>query len=281
MSIKVRNTTYLIFFLIVIFFCSTNVLAQKKIKVHAKGTSISLDKTPKNALKDALKDAKEKALKKAGIKELVSVSRLLIEESSINDYKKRFSEFSSIESNANIIVDSVYTEKRSFDEFGNMIIIVEIDATVFKYKKKKDSSFFFKIDGLKDVYYENEHISFSFTPSQEGHLTIFVLNEKEALLLYPFEDMNQKYLSDVKNKLFKKNEKINFPIHQAFKPGYSIELENKNKDEISNFIFVFTKNNYSWIEGRINKNTILNWIYKIPLDEREIVFRSILLKNLN
>ncbi len=280
MLIKVRSKSYILFLLIVLLF-STNIQAQKKIKVHAKGKSISLDKTPKDALKDALIDAKENALKKAGITELISVSRLLFEESSINDYKNHFNEISSIESNANIIVDSIYTEKRNFDEFDNMVVIVEIDATVYKYKKKKDPTLFLKIYGLKDVYYENEYISFSFIPSQNGYLSIFILNETETILLYPFEDMNQKYLSDVKNKFFKKNEKVNFPIHKAFKPGYVIELETEDKDEISTFIFVFTKNNIPWIDNKINRKTILNWIYKIPLDQREIHYRSILLKNIN
>ena len=103
----------------------------------------------------------------------------------------------------------------------------------------------------------------------------------ESILLYPFEDRNQKYLSDIKNKIFKKNEKVNFPIHKVFKPGYAIELETEVKDEISIFIFVFKKNNIPWIENKINRKTILNWIYKIPLDQREIHYRSILLKNMN
>ena len=281
MLIKIQTKKWTLSFLIIIFFCNTSVHSQKKMKVHAWGTSISMDKTPKEALNDAIKDAKENAIKKAGIKELVSVSRLLFEVSSVTDYKSHFNEISSIESNANIIIDSVYTERKSFDEFGNMLILVEIDATVFKYKKNKDSTFFFKIDGLKDIYYENEFITFSFIPSQDGYLSVFVLNETETILLYPFEDIDQKYLNDVKAKIFKKNEAINFPIHKAFKPGYSIELEDDIKDEISSFIFVFTKSNIPWIENKINKNTILSWIYKIPLDQREIHYRSILLKNNN
>jgi len=279
MLIKVPGKSYMLFFLIVLLF-STGIQAQKKIKVHAKGKSISLDKTPKDALKEALKDAKENALRKAGIAELISVSRLLFEESSINDYKNHFNEISSIESNANIIIDSIYTEKRSFDEFDNMVVIVEIDATVYKYKNKRDPTFFFKIVGLKDIYYENEYISFSFIPSQEGYLSIFVFNEGEIILLYPFEDIDQKYLNDVKDKLFKKNEKINFPMHRAFKPGYSIELNDEHKDEISNFIFIFTKSNIPWIENKINRKSMLNWVYNIPIDQREIYYRSVLLKTL-
>ena len=107
MLIKIRSKSYIIFLLIVLLF-STNIQAQKKIKVHAKGKSISLDKTPKDALRDALKDAKENALKKAGITELISVSRLLFEESSINDYKNHFNEISSVESNANIFKTNIH-----------------------------------------------------------------------------------------------------------------------------------------------------------------------------
>ena len=278
MLIKVQTKKWIVFFLTIVFFCNTSVHSQKKKKVHVMGTSISLDKTPKDALKDAKKNAKENALKKAGITELISVSRILFEESSINDHTNQFNEISSIESNANIIIDSIYQEKKSFDKFGNMIVSVEIDATVFKYKKERDPTFFFKIDELKDIYYENEYLSFSFIPSQDGYLNIFVLNEMGSILLYPFEDINQKYLSDVKNKLFRKNEKVSFPIHKAFRPGYTVELETENMEELSTFIFVFTKNNITWMENKIEKKTILNWIYRIPIYQREIYYRSIILK---
>lgn len=273
------NILIFVFIGIVNLFLITSASAQDKVKVHASGTSISRDlTTPKDALKEAIQDAQINAFRKAGISEQISVSSISIGENSKNKVSQYFNEISTIESNANIVVDSIYTEEKSFDKFGNMVISVEIDATVFKYNKEKDPAFFFKIEGLKEVYYDNEAISFSFVPSQDGYLKIFVLNTIESQLLYPFENTAQIYLSDQKDQLFKRNKKVAFPILEVYQPGYSIELENTGEDENSTLIFVFTKNNISWIDSKINKNTILNWIYNIPIDQREIEFRNILLK---
>lgn len=274
----IKNSKYhILFFLFILFLNFSSAFAQRKKIIHAKGLSISLDKTPNEALNEAIKNAKKNALNKAGITEQLFVSTVLFERSNENKSENYFNEISSIESNASIVIDSIYKEERSFDKYGNMVISVNIDATVFKYNKKKDATFFFKVEGLKDIYYENESLSFSFIPSHDGFLTIFVFNEKETILLYPIKNIVQDYLSDKKNYLFIKGEKILFPIHDAYKPGYLIELDN-NKNEISNLVFVFTKNYIPWIESEINRNTVLHWIYKIPLNKREIEFRNVLIK---
>lgn len=281
MLIKELRYSGYIFLLYAIVFCSPEMQAQKKTKIHAKGISVSHDKNPKEALKEALIDARENALKNAGISEFVSVTKVLFAESNINDYKNQFNEISSIESNANIVIDSIYAEMKSFDNFGNMVVSVEIDATVFKYKETKDPMFFFEIDKLNDVYNEDDNITFSFVPSQDGYLTIFVLNERETILLYPYENVKKKHLSDPKDRLFKKNEKLYFPVHKAYSQGYTIELESDVEDEVSNFIFVFKKKNIPWIGHKLNRESILKWIYMIPLDQREIYYKSVLLKNTN
>ena len=278
MVIKLNSKFHL---LLIFYFLSTAVFSQYKVKVQAKGISISRGITPKQALEEAVKDAQINALRKAGISEQVSISTILINESKGKTIKNYFNEISSIESNANIVTDSVYSEKRSFDEYNNMVVSVEIDATVFKYGTKKDANLFFNIEGLKEVYYEDEFISFSFVPSQDGYLKIFVVNEKEVMILYPFEDQVKDYLSDVKNQLFKKGENIIFPIHEAYKPGYSIELDSKTNEEKSILIFVFTKNNIPFIKSKVSLRAILNWIYNIPIDQRDLFYQNIILKRLN
>jgi len=277
-----RNQKYQCFFVLVffVFLCTTGISAQEKIKVHASGTSISRDITIKEALKEAIIDAQTNAYKKAGITEHVSVATILFEESSGDEVKKYFSDISTIESNASIIVDSIYPEKRSFDESGNMVISVKIDATVFKYNKKKDPAFFFNIEGLKDTYYENEFISFSFTPSQDGYLKIFVIDNMEAIMLYPFKSPIAEYLSDEKYRLFRKGETVNFPIDPAYKPGYSIELDADKETEINNLFFVYIKKDIPWIESNVSIRKILLWIYNIPIDQRSIKFQSVTIRNI-
>jgi hypothetical protein len=270
------------FTILVLFFfaCICSVSAQKEIRVHVSGNSISRDLTPKEALKEAILDAQKNAYKKAGIKEHVSVSSILFTESNGEQVKNYFNEISSIESNANIIVDSVYKEKRSFDDYGNMIMSVEIDATIFKYEKQKDPSFFFKIDDLKDTYYENESISFLFTPSQDGYLKIFAINDSSTILLYPYKNPIAEYLSDKSDSLFKKGVSIKFPIHSAYKPGYSIEINASKETEINTLIFVYLKNDIPWIEREVNFYNILYWMYNITINQRYIQYKSITIKSL-
>ncbi|MBC8147278.1 MAG: hypothetical protein H8E98_04770 [Bacteroidetes bacterium] len=279
----INNVWNIIVFFIILFLSFnrlTLIQAQEKIKVHVSGTSISLNKTPKEALKQAIFDAQQKAYGAAGIIEDISVSTTLYESSTENEVNRFFSEISTIESNASILVDSVYPEKRSFDEFGNMVVQVEIDATVFKYKKEKDWSFFFRIGGLKDTYYENESISFDFTPSQNGYLRVFEVNEKDAFLLYPYNSTISDYLNDKPDQLFLKDEIVCFPVHPAYKPGYSIELETKDEPEINNLIFVYLKRNIPLLDDRLNLNIILKWIFNIPVDQRSVEFKSITVKPL-
>ncbi len=273
MNSSINKYVILIFFTIIIG--NQSLFAQNKIKVQSTGSSISRDLTPKEALKEAIKDAQNNAFKKAGIIENVSVSNILYTTSYKDDVEQYFNEISTIESNANIIVDRVYNEKRSFDDFGNMIISVEIDATVFEYKQQKDASFYIKIKGLKDKYNKTDNISFSVIPSKDGYLKIFTVTDTLASILYPFKNCDNDYLSD-KDSILKKGEEIFFPIHPAYKPGYSIEL---NSDvEINSLIFVFTKYNIPWFDDEINLKTILNWIYSIKQSDREIQYKTIVLR---
>jgi hypothetical protein len=192
-----------------------------------------------------------------------------------------FHGISNTELNANILVDSIYEDKRWFDSFGNMNVQVEIDATVFTYGKPKDPAFFFDIEGLKEVYLDREHIRFDFMPSADGYLTIFAFNEDESYVLYPFENQEYDYLSDESERLFVKEEPVSFPIHPAYRNGYSIEMDDPFEDEASILLFVFTKKHIPWIDEQVSLESVRSWIYKIPMDHREILYRNVLLKHPN
>ena len=280
MVIKNQNKVFIVV-VIFILTCFSNAFAQDRIKVHVSGTSITRDLTPKEALEEAILDAQKNAYIKAGVKENISVSTILLTESNGETVNKYFNEISSIESNANIVIDSVYSEKRSFDDYGNMVISVDIDATIYKYNKVKDPSFFYKIEGLKDTYNENETISFSFTPSQNGYLKIYAINDSSSILLYPFKNPDIFYLSDKPDSLFHKGISVEFPIHSAYKPGYSIEINGNKKKEINTLIFVYSKKDYPWINNITSLRNILNWIYNIPISERCMSIKSALLIKTN
>ncbi len=277
-SIKHWANSISLFILCLLF---SSIHAQKQVRVYANGISVSRDKTPKEALEEALTDAKKNALLKAGISEKLVVSNLLYAHGNEQNIETYFHGISNSELTANILIDSIHAERNKFDQYGNMIISVEIEAVVYAYEKPKDPGLFFDISGLKEVYYENEHIAFSFEPSRNGYLTIFVFNENESFLLYPFENEAYDYLSDEKERLFVKEAMVSFPINQAYDPGYSIEMNNPLTDEASLLLFVYTKNHIPWIDQQISLESVRSWIYEIPMNEREVVYRNVLLKQLD
>ena len=264
-------------------FClfSFTLFAQKQVSVHASGTSVSLDLTPKQALEEALAEAKKNALLKAGVAENLLVSNLMFDYGNEQNVKSYFHGISNSEVGANILVDSIHDDRRWFDSYGNMNVSVEIEASVFTYDKPKDPAFFFDIEGLKEVYLDQEHIRFDFLPSADGYLTIFAFNEDESYMLYPFENKEYDYLSDESEHLFVKEEPVSFPIHPAYRNGYSIEMNDPVKDEASILLFVFTKKHIPWIDGQVSLESVRSWIYKIPMDQREILYRNVLLKHPN
>ncbi len=266
-------------FILCLLFSSTH--AQKQLRVHAEGVSISRDKTPIEALEEALTDAKKNALLKAGISETLIVSNWLYAHGNKQNIETFFHGISNTELTANILIDSIHAERNKFDQYGNMIVSVEIEAVVYAYEKPKDPGFFFDINGLKEVYYENEHIAFSFNPSRNGYLTIFAFNENESFVLYPFENKDYDYLSDEKERLFVKEVMVPFPVNEAYDPGYSIEMNDPLRDEVSLLLFVYTKKHIPWIDQKISLESVRSWIYKIPMNEREVVYRNVLLKQLD
>ena len=95
---------------------------------------------------------------------------------------------------------------------------------------------------------------------------------------YPFENEEYDYLSDTKERLFLKNETVFFPIHEAYEPGYYIELNEALTEEMSVLLFVYTKKPVPWIDQHISLESVRSWIYKIPMNEREVVYRNVTAK---
>ena len=209
------------------------------------------------------------------------VSNLLFEYGNEQNVESYFHGISNTELSANILVDSIYEDRRWFDSYGNMNVSVEIEASVFTYDKPKDPAFFFDIEGLREVYLDKEHIRFAFRPSENGYLTIFAFNEEESFVLYPFENKEYDYLSDESGRLFLKEEPVSFPIHPAYPQGYSIEMNDSVEDEASILLFVFTKKHIPWIDEQVSLESVRSWIYNIPMDQREILYRNVLLKHPN
>lgn len=261
----------------IVVFCMSDIYGQKKIQITAKGTYEARDLTLEEVRKKAIDEAKHNALVKAGISENVKVSDFLYTFEDDEKFKDIFQSFISTETGADIIVESVRELLRDINEFGNIMIQVEIDAVVIKHKEKKDPTFDFKVDGIRETYYENDPLDFSFLPTRNGYLKIFNIAETSATVLYPYNDPESPYLTDDPEHIFLKKEWIRFPVSKMM-DGYYFEIMNKNASKEYNLlIFVFTKEEYPFLD-EVNVSNIMKWIFEIPLDQKAVQQWGIVLK---
>lgn len=253
------------------------VIAQKKVKVTAKGSYEARDLTIPEVKAKAIEDAKKNAMIKAGISENVQVSDFLYTFEDDDQFKDIFQSFVSTETGADIIVEETREIKRDINEFGNILVEVEIDAEIIKHKENSDPGFNFVVEGIREYYYENDPLNFNFLPSREGYLKIFNVSENNALILYPYYDPQYAVLNDDPDKLFTKKKIINFPINE-YMDGYYFAMDDESKSkEFNLLIFVYTKENYPFIHD-VNVGSIMKWIFEIPLDQRAVQQWGIVLK---
>jgi hypothetical protein len=275
--IKTKITLFLSLFLIISGLLPKDLFSQKEIKVTARGSYEARDLTLEEVKNKAVDEAKKNAMVKAGISENVQVSDFLYTFEDDEKFKEIFQSFVSTETGAEIMVEDVKEINRNINEFGNILIEVEISAIVFKHEDKKDPALMMKVDGIKEIYLEDDPLDFSFTASKDGYLKIFNVTDETAFILYPYNDPAYSYLKDDPERIFKKNEKVHFPINQNM-DGYYFGIDNENKDKEYNLlIFVFTKENIPFMND-VKVNNIMKWIYQIPLEDRVVEQYGIIVK---
>ncbi|MCK9269889.1 MAG: DUF4384 domain-containing protein [Bacteroidales bacterium] len=251
-----------------IFMMPALLMAQKPKTVHATGSAISHDLTPEQTRNKAIEDAKRNALAAAGVAETVSFTDFSYKFGDNTRFQEIFQAISSIETGGEIIVDEILNEKKYFNEFGNMVVEVEIEATIYRHREKSDPGFVFIVEGIDEVYKNADLLKFQVTPAKPGYLKIFNITDEESYLLYPWRDRAHPQYSDVQDKLFAAGETVTLPLHAAFSDGYYLEIETPDKQQEFNILmFVFTKKDIPFI-GEGSFNNIMKWIYAIPPDER-------------
>ncbi|MCF8367743.1 MAG: hypothetical protein K9G76_01780 [Bacteroidales bacterium] len=258
----------LIFYILFLVFPFVS-LSQKKVEIKATGQYEARDLTLEEVKSRAIEDAKKNAMVKAGIAENVTVTDFLYTFEDNDKFQDIFQSFVSTETGAEIVIEKVTEINRDINEFGNILIEVEVDAVIYKHKNKPDRSFVIKVDGIREFYYENDPLNFSFLPTQQGFLRIFNVTDKLAFVLYPYEDTENSMLNDEKGVVFEKNIKVNFPVNNNM-DGYYFGIDDPVKDKEYNLlIFVYTKNEIPFLDEP-NVANIMRWIYEIPMDERAV-----------
>jgi hypothetical protein len=278
--IKLKTPLFLSLLLIILGLLPQNLFSQKEISVTARGSYEARDLTIEEVRNKAIDEAKKNAMVKAGISENVQVSDFLYTFEDDEKFKEIFQSFVSTETGAEIMVEEVKEINRDINEFGNILIEVEISAIVYKHEDKKDPALVIKVDGIKELYFEDDPLDFSFTPSKDGYLKIFNVTDEMAFILYPYDDPGYSYLKDDPERVFRKNEKIHFPVNQNM-DGYYFGIDNEEKEKEYNLlIFVFTKENIPFMD-EVKVNNIMKWIYQIPLEDRVVEQYGIIVKRKN
>ncbi len=256
------------FVVLLLIFANVNVSGQKKKTVRAKGIYMTRELTPEQARAKAIEDAKRNALANAGVSETVTFTDFSYKFEDNEKFGEIFQAISMIATGGEIIVDEILSEELTFNEFDNMVVEVEIEATIFNHRKKADPTFLFVVEGIDEVYKNEDLLQFYVTPTQDAYLKIFNITEDETGLLYPYRSRENPQYNDNPNRLFKAGEVAQLPLHPVFSDGYFLEVDIPGKtQEFNILLFVFTKQNIPFIEEP-TFNNVMKWIYSISPDER-------------
>jgi hypothetical protein len=268
-----RVNSYLILFISGILLSSFS-LAQKTVKVNGiKGVSVINDLVSlKDAKIDALNDAKLNALKKAGVVENINAYQILMSIQQERDFSQYFSSgiLTNLQGailNYQVINDYNLIKKSDIE----LSVEVIINAEVILYETVPDDAFDVKVDGIKNVYNNNEVMSFSVSSTSDCFLNVFNWVEKDASLMYP-----NKFEQSI---LIEKGKKIEFPLNKI---NYTMQISDGAKTEKSKLIFVFTKKKLEFIDHDEEFNTstekVLSWVSSILPDQKKVFYKSILIQ---
>lgn len=265
--LRVNNLFFFIYLLPI------SISAQKIVNIkQVKGISIINDNLSyKEAKLEALNDAKINALKQAGVIENINSYQVLMSTQGNKDFSQFFSSgiLTDLQGAVSkyVITKDYYYNKKSENE---LTVEVEISAEVILYDSKADPEFEIKLEGLKGIYLNKENLEFTITPTIDCYLKVFNWNQGDANMIYP-----NSYESSIK---LEKGKKISFPL---LKMNYLLRADD-NTDEKSKLLFVFTKKELAFINinenGSISLDNLFNWLSLIPLDQKKVFSKSILIQ---
>ena len=203
----------------------------------------------------AVNEAKIKALKKAGISESVNSYTDYFQSETKAEYEELFASdiFTSI--NGAVKDVEIVREEKSFTDHGFPTVAVWINCTVLKYKSERDLTFAFEVEGIKPYYSHNDLLNYRIKPYKAGFLRSFVFTGSEAYQIFPNDYERSFRLTADK-------------IHE-FPQKVDLTLETDKKKELHRAVFVFLKEDIPYT-GNVSYKEILDWIFTIPPDQRNV-----------
>lgn len=262
-----KNFTVAFVFLLYAF----SAFSQEEVKVNGiKGVGVIAGRISfEDARREALNKAKVEALRQAGVSEQLQSYEMLFRSEVNNDFSEFFS--SDIQAELRGAVkqyEIVSTESKTNPETKLPQVEVTINATVILYSSGPDPSFNVKIEGIKGIYDDGEHLTFSIFSTRDCYLHIFGIADSYTCLLYP------NYIENF--KLIEANKKVTFPLGPVDYPLF----KDAKEPEVTRVVFVFTKDPIRYLnyEGHEDQATtseaIFSWIYSLMPEQRAVDYHT-------
>lgn len=244
--------------------------------VRVKGAvgrwEVSNDITPKQAEERALFEAKKEALRKAGVMENVwSVFGQVTSENG-SEFVEAYSSVSTLAINGMVNVIDMAIEDEWDPGLKRGFKVVTIDAYVRKDDTTEDKSFQIQVEGIEPIYKDGEFLKFTVkTHGADSYLKVFWFGEDGAAIVYPTDNDGNG------DRLFEAGKKYEFPLpHPDF---YMMSKSDPDADfEKVNIIITATKKDYLYNMENTDYQSIIQWIYNIPADQRTLFHQLTLIK---
>ncbi|MBP5557194.1 MAG: hypothetical protein J6X65_05790 [Bacteroidales bacterium] len=268
-----KRHALLLFFLFTLILSNAFAQRQKGIEVTGAGTGTAESVTL--AKQRALYEAKKDALKAAGIPEnIISFAGIMISnDETVMDYTA-INEVDILSLNGDIIVENENYFDQTFLPNTDLVrVSVRITAKVFV--EEEDETFKVMVEDLKDLYHENDKISFSVNASQDCYLRIFWFDMSsesfKGELIFPHPD----YFNDVvfgagQSHLFPPTEK---QILRRGELDFTAEKSTNNPVESSLLLVVALKKNVPF-SGDVSWNKVMQWLHKIKPNQRTFIWEK-------
>lgn len=218
---------------------------------------ISRHITQEEAEQKALQAAKTEALRSAGIPERLWTVTGLISEDDGSGFNQVLSRMTTLQMDGLVSVRRVeYSEET---ENGRRYAVATIDADV-RSGKEPDPTFILDIDGVDGIYSEGSALGFKATIyGHDAYLHIFWFDRNGGSVIFPS--------SYEKKRIFIKENGYVFPLDDRIQ--YLMERIDRTREfETINLIAVATKRDIPFLEDEITFESVLEWIFNIPADER-------------
>jgi hypothetical protein len=226
---------------------------------------VSNDITLPEAREKAIASAKAEAMRQAGVPEAVTESSVLYRADAGTQRAELFQSITGVDVFGEIAEFNVVREEKKFNEVGNLIYYVWLDAKVVLHKDAKDAGFTFAMKGLHDKYVSPDKLTFEIKPAKDGYLTLFILSENEGAVLYPNRIE--------KNEILRAGHAIHFPSSSALEYEVSTEKES----EVNYLIVLFTKQDIPFVSAE-NASNILRFISEIHPAQKVVKTHSFVIR---